>query len=118
MPNCFRSGEKSSKRDAGDGSPVLFLDFFFLNPWQGFSTPVSGCRVLDGIWFAFAPTSLVFGFAPAERCGRGKCEPVVDMVFVWQAQEMSGSKHFRNGNTAAKKQVESVKSVSNISRRR
>ena len=78
---------------------------------------------LEGIWFAFAPTSLVFGFAPTERCGRGKCEPVVganvnDMVFAWQAQEMSGPKHFRNGNAAAKKQVESVKNVSNTSRRR
>ena len=61
-----------------------------------------------GIWFAFAPTSLVFGFAPTERCGRGKCEPAVganvnDMVFAWQAQEMSGPKHVRNGNAAAKK---------------
>ena len=51
----------------------------------------------------------MFGFAPTERCGRGKCEPVVganvkDMVFAWQAQEMSGPKHFRNGNAAAKKQ--------------
>ena len=43
--------------------------------------------VMRGIWFAFAPTSLVFGFAPTERCGRGKCEPAVgananDMFFL------------------------------------
>ena len=65
----------------------------------------------------------MFGFAPTERCGRGKCEPAVganvnDMVFAWHGQEMSGPKHFRNGNAAAKKQVESVKNVSNTSRRR
>ena len=57
----------------------------------------------------------MFGFAPTERCGRGKCEPAVganvnDMVFAWQAQEMSGPKHFQNESTAAKKRPERVAS--------
>ena len=55
MPNCFRSGEKSSKRDAGDGSPVLFLDCFFSEPLAGLFL-----HLFQAVGFQMAPFALLW----------------------------------------------------------